>query len=43
MFRTGNTLTAQTKGCALGYFTLGHELGHNFGCLHDRSVTSKNF
>jgi len=39
-WRTGNTLTAQTKGCALGYFTLGHELGHNFGCLHDRYSSS---
>ena len=23
------------KSCALGYYTFGHELGHNFGCHHD--------
>jgi len=39
-WRTGNTVTAQTKGCALGYYTLGHEIGHNFGCLHDREHSS---
>jgi len=39
-WRTGNTVTAQQKACALGYFTMGHELGHNFGCHHDRLVAS---
>jgi len=39
-WRSGLTVTAQTKGCALGYFTMGHELGHNFGCMHDREHSS---
>jgi len=26
--------------CATGYFTFGHEIGHNFGCNHDKG--SKN-
>merc|ERR1712200_189103 len=39
-WRWGGTVTAQTKGCALGYYTMGHELGHNFGCNHDREHAS---
>jgi len=23
------------RGCATGYYSYGHELGHNFGCAHD--------
>merc|ERR1711915_532976 len=41
-WRTGNTLTIQAKGCALGYYTMGHELGHNFGSTHDREHSSPN-
>jgi len=35
-WRFGGTLTVQTKQCAQNSFILGHELGHNFGCWHDR-------
>jgi hypothetical protein len=24
--------------CATGYYTFGHEIGHNFGCNHDRGA-----
>merc|ERR1712198_537301 len=41
-WRTGDTLTIQAKGCALGYSTMGHELGHNFGSTHDREHSSPN-
>jgi len=34
-FMWGSTWSTSAKGCALGYYTFGHELGHNFGCLHD--------
>jgi len=40
-WRNGWTLSAQTKYCALDLFTMGHELGHNFGCTHDRENSSR--
>ena len=27
--------------CATGYYTFGHELGHNLGCLHDRGTQNQ--
>ena len=24
------------KGCALGYYSFGHEIGHNFGAGHNK-------
>merc|ERR1711892_1296379 len=38
----GRTITIQSKGCALGYYTMGHELAHNFGSTHDREHSSSN-
>merc|ERR1712212_920160 len=32
----GHTLTVVKKSCSFGYHSSGHELGHNFGCQHDR-------
>merc|ERR1712180_62232 len=34
-FMWGGPVSTSQKSCALGYYTFGHELGHNFGCLHD--------
>merc|ERR1712002_1150373 len=34
-FESGNTVSVTMKSCALGYFSFGHEIGHNFGCTHD--------
>ena len=31
----GGTVTIAEKRHAVGYYTFGHEIGHNFGCLHD--------
>merc|ERR1711892_780091 len=39
---SGRTITIQSKGCALGYYTMGHELAHNFGSTHDREHSSGN-
>merc|ERR1711962_483758 len=40
-WRKGLTVTTQTKFCALKHFVFGHELGHNFGCAHDRVWSRK--
>merc|ERR1712112_153377 len=34
-FESGNTVSVTQKSCALGYFSFGHEIGHNFGCMPD--------
>jgi len=34
--RSCRVINLQTKQCAQNSFILGHELGHNFGCWHDR-------
>ena len=31
----GATFSTVTKSCAFRGFTIGHELGHNFGCEHN--------
>merc|ERR1711981_7184 len=42
-YRYGQTITVSKKSCALGYFTFGHELGHNFGTTHDKDNGNNNF
>jgi len=32
----GHTLTVVKKSCSFGYHSSGHEVGHNFGCQHDK-------
>merc|ERR1719357_2010132 len=39
-FMYGYTTTATQKSCALGYYSFGHELGHNFGAMHDARQSS---
>jgi len=36
------TVSLSRKDCALGYYTFGHELAHNFGCNHDPRTTTNN-
>jgi hypothetical protein len=31
-----SAFSVTARGCATGYYTFGHELGHNFGSTHDR-------
>lgn len=33
--KSGRTLAVVSKSCALGYYSVGHELGHNIGLDHD--------
>ena len=37
-FFSGNTISVTAKSCALGYYSFGHELAHNFGAMHDPDV-----
>jgi len=39
-FMYGYTVTVTRKSCALGYYSFGHELGHNFGAMHDARQAS---
>ena len=38
----GNTIGTVRKGCALGYYSFGHEVAHGFGLAHDRRVASSS-
>lgn len=35
-----SAFSVTSRVCATGYYTFGHELGHNFGCAHDRQNAS---
>ena len=37
---SGNTLSVVKKSCALGYFSFGHEVAHNFGASHNSEAAS---
>ena len=39
---SGNTVGTVRKGCALGYYSFGHEVAHGFGLAHDRRVASSS-
>jgi len=35
-----NAFSVTARNCATGYYSFGHELGHNMGCHHDRGNAS---
>ena len=41
--RSGITLSVTEKSCALGYYSFGHEIGHNIGLYHNREVTTNPY
>ena len=41
-YLNGWTVSIATKSCALGYYSFGHEVGHNFGCHHNIEVAVNN-
>jgi len=40
-FWNGNTISVVEDGCGLGYYTFGHEIGHNIGAHHANTVNRK--
>jgi hypothetical protein len=40
--RSGKTLGVVGHGCATGYFSTGHEIGHMYGCDHNIEVDGPN-
>ena len=42
-YQSGYALSICKKSCAVGYYTFGHEVGHNFGAGHDIRVYPNPF
>lgn len=40
---SGLTIAVTQKNYATGYFTFGHEIGHNFGCGHDPAAMTNTY
>jgi len=40
---SGNTVSVTAKNCALGYYSFGHELGHNIGLHHNTAVATNGY
>ncbi len=38
----GRTIGVVALGCATGYFSTGHEIGHMFGCYHNKEASGQN-
>jgi len=36
-----NMFSVTSTNCATGYFSFGHEIGHNMGCNHDRGTSNQ--
>jgi len=41
---SGTTVSVAMKRCALGYYSFGHEIGHNIGLTHNKeAATNRNY
>ena len=40
---SGWTISVCQKSCALGYFSFGHELGHNMGLMHNKESSTNSY
>jgi len=40
---SGNTVSLTAKPCALGYYSFGHEVGHNIGLHHDPATSTNTY
>ena len=38
----GQTLGVLSRDCATGYYSTGHEIGHMYGCLHNKEASGQN-
>ena len=38
----GQTLSVLSRDCATGYYSTGHEIGHMYGCLHNKEASGQN-
>ena len=41
--KNGHTISVSMKRCALGYYSFGHEIGHNFGLGHNIEETTNQY
>ena len=39
-YDNGYTISVTKKSCATGYYSFGHEIGHNFGATHNPEVST---
>ena len=37
------TVSVTKKSCATGYYSFGHEIGHNFGAHHNPEIVNNNY
>jgi hypothetical protein len=40
--KSGNTVSVTMKRCAVGYYSFGHEIGHNIGLHHNPAVATNS-
>ncbi len=38
----GMTIGVVARSCATGYYSTGHEIGHMYGCSHNKEASGQN-